>query len=126
MKVIMTSSLPLTPIDIAAYLDIQSDDDIRIKGRRIGIEHIIYAYNEGYSPEEISNRFSGVDLKIIYSLIAWYLHNRAQIDAFIAELDAMSAVARAEWQSQRSAASLRVERAQKHLRTQPSIHPMSA
>ena len=101
--------LPLLPIEIAQYLDIQAPDDIRIKGRRIGLEHIIYAYNEGYSPEQIANQFSGLDLKVIYTIIAYYLHYRAEVDAYIAPLDAATETARREWKKQRSPASLRVE-----------------
>ena len=100
--------LPTQPLDVAQYFDVQAVDDVRIKGRRIGIEHIIYAYNEGYSPEEIANRFAGLDLKVIYTLIAWYLHHRAEVDAFIAQLDAQSSLAQHEWEKQRSPASLRI------------------
>ncbi len=101
--------LPLLPIEVVQYLDIQTPDDIRIKGRRIGLEHIVYAYNEGYSPEQIANKFPGLDLKVIYTIIAYYLHYRAEVDAYIAQLDAETAAARREWAKQRSPASLRVE-----------------
>ena len=103
------TSLPTQPLDVAQYLDVQAADDVCVKGRRIGIEHIIYAYNEGYSPEEIANRFAGLELKVIYTLIAWYLHHRTEVDAFIAQLDARSKSARHEWVYQRSPASLRIE-----------------
>lgn len=103
-----TPFLPTQPLDVAQYLDVQAADDVRVKGRRIGIEHIIYAYNEGYSPEEIANRFAGLELKIIYTLIAWYLHHRAEVDAFIAQLDVQSELAQHEWEQKRSAASLRI------------------
>ncbi|MFN8491060.1 MAG: DUF433 domain-containing protein [Caldilineaceae bacterium] len=101
--------LPLLPIDVAQYLDIQAPDDIRIKGRRIGLEHIIYAYNEGYSPEQIANKFPGLDLKIIYTLIAYYLHYRAEVDAYIAQLDAETEAAQRQWEKERSPASLRIK-----------------
>ncbi len=101
--------LPLLPIDVAQYLDMQAPDDIRIKGRRIGLEHIIYAYNEGYSPEQIASKFPGLDLKIIYTLIAYYLHYRAEVDAYIAQLDADTEAAQRKWEKNRSPASLRVK-----------------
>jgi uncharacterized protein (DUF433 family) len=101
--------LPLTPIDIAQYLDIQAADDVRIKGRRIGVEHIVYAYNEGYSPEQIASKFRGLDLKIVYTIIAYYLHHRVAVDTYIDQLDLESASSRCLWEEQRSPASLRIE-----------------
>ena len=104
-----TTLLPLLPIEVAQYLDIQAPDDIRIKGRRIGVEHIVYAYNEGYSPEQIANKFSGLDLKVIYTLIAYYLHHRPEVDAYIAQLDTETEISRQAWEKERSLASLRIE-----------------
>lgn len=35
------------------YLEFLSEDDIRLKGHRIGIDQILSYYLEGYTPEEI-------------------------------------------------------------------------
>lgn len=113
-----TKLLPLVPIDVAQYLDIQAPDDIRIKGRRIGLEHIVDAYNNGYSPEELANKFPGLDLKVIYTIIAYYLHYRAEVDAYIAQLDADAETARHGWEQQRSPASLRVQKLLQEQKTQ--------
>jgi uncharacterized protein (DUF433 family) len=104
-----TTLIPLHPLDVTQYLDVQAPDDIRIQGHRIGIEHIVYYYNEGYSPEQIADTFPGVELKVIYTIIAYYLHYRSEVDAYIAHLDAEAEAARRNWTAHRSPESLRVE-----------------
>ena len=65
------------------YFDFSSPDVIRIKGHRIGIEHILELYKEGYSPEMIALEFPGLSLEKIHATITYYLHNQAEVDAYI-------------------------------------------
>jgi len=65
------------------YLDFLSPDDIRIKGHRIGIDHVIDYYLKGYSPEEIVANLSTLSLEKVYATITYYLHNRAEVDAYL-------------------------------------------
>ena len=104
-----TTLIPLCPLNVAQYLDVHAPDDIRVKGRRIGIEQIVDYYNEGYSPEQIAESFPDLELKIIYTIIAYYLHYQAEVDAYIAHLDAEAEATRRAWAKNRSPASLRVE-----------------
>ncbi len=41
-------------MELENYFDFLSDEDIRIKGTRIGIETVLEDYLEGASPEEIA------------------------------------------------------------------------
>ena len=65
------------------YFDFVNDDSIRIKGHRLGIEHILAYYQEGYAPEQIAKEFPGLSLEIIYGTITFYLANKAEIDAYV-------------------------------------------
>lgn len=65
------------------YLDFIAADVIRIKGHRVGLEHLLRYYQSGYSPEEIALEFPGMALEKIYGAIAYYLHNKAEIDAYL-------------------------------------------
>ncbi len=40
-------------MNLEEYFDFMADDDIRLKGHRIGIEDVLKYYLEGYSAEEI-------------------------------------------------------------------------
>jgi uncharacterized protein (DUF433 family) len=72
----------LKPIEIENFVDMKHNM-MRLKGYRIGIEHVIRCYNEGFSPEQISQEFPGVDLKIIYTILAFYLQNKNTLDHYI-------------------------------------------
>ena len=57
----------------------------RVSGTRVSVDSVIYAFNEGASPEEIIWRFDTLDLKKVYSVINYYLHNREQVDKYLAD-----------------------------------------
>jgi len=68
---------------ITQYFDFVNEDSIRIKGHRLGIEHILAYYQEGFTPEQIAKEFPGLGLEIIYGTITFYLANKAEIDAYL-------------------------------------------
>jgi uncharacterized protein (DUF433 family) len=70
------------------YLDLISPDVIRLKGHRIGIEDVIARYHAGDSIEHMGLEFPGVSLEQLYATIAYYLHNREALDAYIARVTA--------------------------------------
>jgi len=70
------------------YFDFQAPDVIRLKGHRIGLEHVIERYHEGYSAEQIALDFPGVELEQIYGTFAYYLHNRVEADAYLERINA--------------------------------------
>ena len=73
------------------YFDFLGPNEIRIKGHRIGIEHVIELYHGGYIPERIAQTFPGLSLEKIYATITYYLHNRDEIDAYLARQEAIIA-----------------------------------
>lgn len=70
------------------YLDLVSPDVIRLKGHRIGIEDVVARYHRGESIEQMALEFPGVPLEQLYATIAYYLHNRAAVDAYIQRVSA--------------------------------------
>ena len=51
-------------MELESYFDFLAPDDIRIKGTRIGIETILYAYlHRAQSPEDIAARYHSVTLE---------------------------------------------------------------
>jgi len=65
------------------YLDAHSADDVRVKGTRVGIEHILSAYLAGSLPEEIALEFPTVTLEQVHGVIACYLRNRKEANAYL-------------------------------------------
>lgn len=68
------------------YFEFLASDDIRLKGTRIGIEHILDEYiHSAKAPEEIAKEFDTVTLEQIYATILFYLHNRQAVEKYMAD-----------------------------------------
>jgi len=60
---------------------------IRLKGHRIGLEHVVEQYYDGASPEKMIQDWPGVSLEQLYAAITYYLHNKAAIDEYMTEIE---------------------------------------
>jgi uncharacterized protein (DUF433 family) len=61
---------------------------IRIKGHRIAIENVIECFHNGMAPEQIQREtFPTLTLAEIYATIAYYLGNKADVDAYLQRSD---------------------------------------
>jgi uncharacterized protein (DUF433 family) len=78
------------------YLESHSPDDIRVKGTRVGIEHLLSAYLAGGLPEEICLEFPTVGLEQVHGVIAWYLGNREEANAYLHRWEARARQVRRE------------------------------
>src|SRR6266700_6607218 len=66
------------------FFDFLAEDDIRIKGSRIGIESVLYEYiYREKTAEEMAERFPTLKLEQIYATILYYLHNREKVEAYL-------------------------------------------
>ena len=68
------------------YFEFLDPDDIRIKGHRIGIDDVLTYYLQGYSPEQSLEELPSLNLEKIYATLTYYLHNRAEMDAYMLRL----------------------------------------
>ena len=57
----------------------------RIAGTRISLDSVIHAFWEGATPEEICQDFPSLSLAQVYSVIAYYLTHRGQVDTYLQE-----------------------------------------
>ncbi len=102
------------------YLDFLPNGATRLRGHRIGIEHIVECYQEGLSPEAIADAFPGLSLEQIYGVITYYLRNQADVDTYMAAGTAMAEQAIREYDSQPPAPvvqrlrALKAQRRQEH------------
>ena len=75
-------------MQLEEYLDFQDSGAIGLRGHRIGIEHIVGLYRTGYTVEEMVQHFPGLSLEKAYAAVTYYLHNQAELDAYVARLEA--------------------------------------
>lgn len=84
-------------MELEEYFDFLAPDDIRLKGHRVGIDDVLWYYLEGYTPEEIATNLPSLSLEEIHATITYYLHNRAEIDAYLSRLAALRETRYQEW-----------------------------
>jgi uncharacterized protein (DUF433 family) len=84
-ETIMTIQAPMTQ-PVADYLTFLAEDDIRVKGTRIGIEHILYEYiHNAKSPEAIAPLFPTVTLEQVYATVLFYLQNPVTVGQYVSD-----------------------------------------
>lgn len=80
---------------------------LKIGKTRIPLERVIYAYNQGQTPEQIVHDFPTLDLADVYIVISYYLHNRSTVDAYIERREREAEAKRHEIESRFPAQALR-------------------
>lgn len=68
------------------YFDFFAEDDIRLKGTRIGIETILYDFiHRQRTPETIAQTYPTLTLEQVYATVLYYLHNKEAISKYMAD-----------------------------------------
>lgn len=79
-------------ISLPSTLDVPLRRDehgvIRIGSTRVMLELVIYAFRRGQTPESIVQSYTTLTLADVYAVLAYYLHHRAEVDAYVAEAEA--------------------------------------
>ena len=76
-------------MNLPDFLVDHPDGEIRLTGHRISLYHVVYFYNEGYSPEMLVGQFPTLSLALVHKVIAFYLENQAEVDRYVAEEEAV-------------------------------------
>lgn len=77
MAVALQAELPPLETDAAGIL--------RVGGTRVPFDAVIAAWDDGASAEEIAALYPVLDLADVYDTIAYYLHHRSSMDAYLTE-----------------------------------------
>ncbi|MBC6473735.1 MAG: DUF433 domain-containing protein [Hormoscilla sp. GM102CHS1] len=73
-------------MQIQDYFNFLADDDIRLKGSRIGIESVLYEYiYRARTPEEIAQQFETITLEQVYATILYYIQKKEEVGAYLAD-----------------------------------------
>lgn len=81
------SRLGVVAMNLPDFLTEHAYGSIRITGHRIGLLHIVRHYNDGYSPEMLQCEFPTLSLALIHKVIAFYLENKEEVDAYVARCE---------------------------------------
>jgi uncharacterized protein (DUF433 family) len=66
----------------AQYVE-EVDGAYRIAGTRVSLDSVVYGFLRGESAEAIAQNFPALTLEQVYGGIAFYLANRAEVDAYL-------------------------------------------
>lgn len=61
------------------------DGVFKVADSRVSLDSIVYAFNNGADAAEIQHDFDSLSLAQVHTAIAYYLHNKAEVDAYLAE-----------------------------------------
>ena len=56
---------------------------LRIRDTRIPLERVIYAFNQGDTPEQIVYSFDTLKLADVYAIISYYMQHREEVDDYV-------------------------------------------
>ncbi|MCC7207896.1 MAG: DUF433 domain-containing protein [Anaerolineae bacterium] len=87
----MMLTLPAV-VDVPLRAD--ADGTIRVGDSRVTLSAVVIRYQVGDSPEDIHAAFPGVSLAEIYTVIAYYLSHRAEVDAYVRQAEETAAARR--------------------------------
>ena len=70
-------------LSLAVPLKTDADGVIRVGGTRVRLDTVIYAYNQGDTPEEIIEQYPSLKLADVYAVISYYLQNRTEVEEYL-------------------------------------------
>jgi uncharacterized protein (DUF433 family) len=69
---------------IKEYIE-QREGGYFIKGSRVSLDSVVYAFLRGESPEGIAESFPALGLEQIFGALAFYMANREIVDRYLSE-----------------------------------------
>ena len=71
--------LPTPPAPLRA----DADGVVRVGATRVTLDTVVGAFHNGCTAEEIATRYPSLALGEVYAVLAHYLANRAEVDAYL-------------------------------------------
>jgi uncharacterized protein (DUF433 family) len=81
--VLLRSLVREIEVELESYFEFLADEAIRIAGTRVGMETVVWNYQEGASPEEIALRYPTLTLEQIHATITYYLAHPDRVNAYL-------------------------------------------
>lgn len=68
------------------YFEFLGPEEIKIKGHRIWMEHVLYEYiHRAMTVEELAERFDTLTMEEILATLLYYHHNKEAMDKYLAD-----------------------------------------
>lgn len=56
---------------------------MRVGHTRVSLDSVIFAFNDGATPEEIVQQYPTLNLTDVYAVISYYLQHRAEVEDYL-------------------------------------------
>lgn len=68
-------------------IPLKADQDgvMRVGKTRVTLDTVIHAFEQGHTAEEIVSHYPALRLADVYAVIAYYLNNKAAVEAYLRE-----------------------------------------
>lgn len=76
----MTLDIKTSPVPLAA----DATGTVRVGGTRVTLDTVIGAFARGGTAEQIVQQYPSLGLADVYAVIAYYLQNAREVDAYLA------------------------------------------
>jgi uncharacterized protein (DUF433 family) len=63
----------------------ESGGALRVGGTGLTLETVLWAFQQGATPEDITDQFPSLTLAEVYDVIAYYLRHRGDVDQYLAQ-----------------------------------------
>ncbi len=65
------------------YIRSDQNGALRVGKTKVSLDSVVYAFQQGHSPETIHQQFPPLSLEEIYGAITYYLANREEVDRYL-------------------------------------------
>jgi uncharacterized protein (DUF433 family) len=76
-------SLTFDPVAVPLHTD--PHGTVRVGGTRVTLQTLLASFLDGATPEQMIQDFDTLKLADVYAVVAYYLKNRAAVDAYLGE-----------------------------------------
>lgn len=75
--------MALVIADTPVPLSSDSHGVVRVGSTRVTLDTVVSAFGRGATAEEIVQQYSSLSLADVYAVLGYYLHHRAEVDAYV-------------------------------------------
>lgn len=65
----------------------EQDGEIRLRGHRLGLCHVLFHYNQGQSAEMLREQFPTLSMAEIHKVLGFYWENKIEVDDWLAGME---------------------------------------
>ncbi|OUC16266.1 MAG: hypothetical protein B0A82_02640 [Alkalinema sp. CACIAM 70d] len=88
--------MTLTIVTEPTPLQLNEDGVVRVGNTRVTLDTVVGAFLEGVTAEEIVEQYPSLHLADVYSVISYYLRQKAEVDAYLKNRQERAAQVRQE------------------------------